>query len=151
MRTLLVLALVFTAVPQAGPTGDEAEFTRLETRWMDALAGKDEATLQSLLAPEFSIIGVGSTTDQPTGDRASWLQVALARPFPRHEVSKIKVTRVGEMAIVQFVLSATYPPKSLTPEGGRLDFLTTDVWARRNGNWQVLTRHSSLPRAPVVR
>ena len=146
-----VLAVTVSAQAASPAASEVEEFTRLERRWMDALAAKDEATLQGIVAPEFSIVGVGSTAADLTSDRASWIRVGMARPFPRHDVSNVKVTRVGDVAVVQFVLSGTYPPKSLTPEGGRLDFLVTDVWARRNGTWQVVTRHSSLPRAPVAR
>jgi len=150
LRTLVMAAFVVTAQP-AAPGDDVAAFTRLELQWMDALAAKDQAALESLLAPEFSIVGVGSTVDDFTSDRASWLRLAVARPWPKHEVRHVKVTRVGETAVVQLVLSGTYPPKSLTQEGGKLDFLVTDVWARRQGTWQVVSRHSSLPRPPVAR
>ena len=152
MNLVVSIAVALTLALQSAPAAsDVSEFTRLELQWMDALAAKDEATLQALVAPEFRIIGAGSTVDELTADRASWLRVGLARPFPRHEVSHVKVTRLADVAIVQFVLSGTYPPRSLTPEGGRLDFLTTDVWARRDGRWQVVSRHSSLPRPPVPR
>jgi hypothetical protein len=152
MNILASIAVALILALQSAPAdSDVSEFTRLELQWMDALAAKDEATLQALVAPEFRIIGAGSTVDELTTDRASWMRVGLARPFPRHEVSRVKVTRLADVAIVQFVLSGTYPPRSLTPEGGRLDFLTTDVWAKRDGKWQVVSRHSSLPRPPVAR
>ena len=152
MNLLTVVAFALTLALQAAPAvTDVSEFTRLELQWMDALAAKDEATLQALVGPEFRIIGAGSTVEELTADRASWMRVGLARPFPRHEVNQVKVTRLADVAIVQFVLSGTYPPRSLTPEGGRLDFLTTDVWAKRDGKWQVVSRHSSLPRPPVAR
>ena len=152
MNLLAPILFALTLASQSAPAvTDVAEFTRLELQWMDALAAKDEATLQALVAPEFRIIGAGSTAEDLTNDRASWLRVGLSRPFPRHEVSNVKVTRLADVAIVQCVLSVTYPPRSLTPEGGRLDFLTTDVWAKRDGRWQVVSRHSSLPRPPVAR
>lgn len=146
----LTLAFTFTAQPGA-PASDAEEFTRLERQWMDALAAKDESTLQKIVAQEFTIVGTGSTRDDMVTDRASWMRVALLRPFPKHEVTNLRVTRVGDVAIVQCVLTGVYPPKSLTPEGGTLTFLTTDVWANRNGAWQVMSRHSSLPRPPVIR
>ncbi len=153
MRLILGLVLLFVVPSQSvSPVIDDVEmFGRLERQWMDALAAKDEPTLQRMLAPEFTIVGVGSTADDLAGDRASWLRVGLARPFPPHEVTHVRVTRAGDVAVVQCVLTADYPPKSLTPEGGRVQFLTTDVWVKRGSDWQVLTRHSSLPRPPVVR
>ncbi len=147
MLTILssILALALGAQPGASAS-DVAEFTRLEQQWMDALASQDEATLQKIVAKEFTIIGAGSTPDDLAADRASWMRVALLRSFPKHEITNLRVTRVGDLAIVQCVLTGVYPPKSLTPEGGTLTFLTTDVWATRNGAWQVVSRHSSLPR-----
>jgi hypothetical protein len=31
------------------------------------------------------------------------------------------------------------------PEGGAFEFLLTDVWVRRDEEWQVVARHSSIP------
>jgi len=152
MRILIcVLLLALNTQAASSPQGGVEEFTRLERQWMDALAAKDEATLQRTIATEFTIIGVGSQADDLVADRASWMRVAPLRPFPKHDISNVRVTRTGDVAVVQCVLTADYPPKSLTPEGGRLQFLTTDVWVHRDGRWQVLTRHSSLPRPPVIR
>ena len=153
MQLMFGLALLLTFVHQSSmpATADVEAFTRLERQWMDALAAKDEPALQRILAAEFSIVGAGSTAQDMVGDRASWLLLALSRPFPKHDVTCVRVTRTGDAAVVQCILTADYPPKSLTAEGGRLQFLTTDVWVNREGSWQVLSRHSSLPRPPVVR
>lgn len=151
---LIVGLLLFAITSQPTPQqtkGETEDFARLERQWMNALAAKDEATLERIVASEFSIIGAGSQPDDLVGNRASWMRLAMSRPFPKHDVSDVRVTRAGDVAVVQLVLTAEYPPKSLTAEGGRLQFLTTDVWVQRDGRWQVLTRHSSLPRAPVVR
>ncbi len=148
MAGLLLLAL---AQQPAMPSQAETDFAGLERQWMDALAAKDEATLQRMLASEFTIIGAGSQPDDLVGDRASWLRVALLRPFPEHQVSNVRVTRAGPVAIVQCVLTADYPARSLTAEAGTFHFLTTDVWVERDGRWQVLSRHSSLPLPPVAR
>jgi len=146
----LALALTLTAQPGA-PASDVEQFTRLERQWMDALEAKDEATLHKIVAQEFTIVGTGSTPDEMVTDRASWMRVALLRPFPKHEVTNLRVTRVGDVAIVQCVLTGVYPPKSLTQEGGTLTFLTTDVWANLGGAWQVMSRHSSVALPPVIR
>jgi hypothetical protein len=152
MLTIFWLALSLTLTAQPGaPQSRIEEFTRLERQWMDALAAKDEAALQKIVAPEFTIVGAGSTPDDMVTDRASWMRVALLRQFPKHEVTNLRVTRVSDVAIVQCVLTGTYPPKSLTQEGGTLTFLTTDVWANRSGAWQVISRHSSLAQPPVSR
>ena len=148
----LVAALSVSCASASSPrTPDGEYFAGLEQRWMDALAAKDRATLEELLASEFSIIGVGSTPQDLTTDRQSWLDVGLKRPFPKHAVSNVTVTMLGDVAVVQHVLTGDYPPQSMTAEGGNLTFLITDVWVRRAGRWQVVTRHSSLPLPPRMR
>ena len=151
MRLVGLLLLAVSVQSGTSLSSDVTQFTQLETKWMDALAAKDTATLEQILAKEFSIIGVGSTASDIVGDRANWLRLAVARPFPKHDITDVRVTRAGDVAVVQCLLTADYPPKSLTPEGGRVQFLTTDVWVQREGRWQVLTRHSSLPRPLVAR
>jgi hypothetical protein len=47
--------------------------------------------------------------------------------------------------VVQCVLKGDYPPMPWIPEGGTLEFLITDTWIHRDGRWQVIARHSSLP------
>jgi hypothetical protein len=137
--------LTACASSEPPPVADVDHFSALEKRWMDALAAKDVHTLEELLAPEFSIIGAGSTADRRTASRASWLEVGLKRPFPRHNITDVRVTLLGAAAVVQLNLTGDYPPNSLTIEGGTVTFLITDVWVNRAGKWQVVSRHSSLP------
>jgi hypothetical protein len=132
---------------QTGPSL-EAQFHQLEQRWMDALANKDVAVLEATLAQGFTIIGAGSTLDDPATGRHEWLDVGLKRPFPKHTVKIIGVTRAGDTAIVQCILTGDYPPMPWIPKGGTLQFLITDTWILRDSRWQVLARHSSLPPEP---
>ncbi len=151
MRKTLALALLAAclmgaaASAQPDPTPEEA-FRQLEQGWMDALAAHDSVALERYLADGFTIIGAGSSVEDPTADRAAWLAVGLRRPFPRHDVRVLAVRQAGEAAVVQAVLSGVYPPMPWTPEGGPLTFLVTDTWVRRDERWQVLARHSSLVR-----
>jgi hypothetical protein len=155
MAKLIVVAFL-TLLPVAAMAQDtmpaaqtvEEQFHQREVAWMNALADKDAQALESVLAPEFSIIGATSSLEDPVGSREEWLSIGLKRPFPRHEVEILAVTTVGDMAVVQAVLSATYPPSPFAPEGGPVSFLVTDTWARRSGNWQVVTRHASFPHRP---
>lgn len=125
----------------------EEQFQRLEQQWMDALAQRDSVLLERLLSPNFTIIGVSSPADDPVGDRPLWLRNALRFPWPRHEVRVVHVQLVGNVAVVRCMLRGTYPPQSITPDGGTLQVLITDVWVRPHGDWQVLARHSSFPSA----
>ena len=139
---LLATASALAGDPQIAP---EERFRELELKWMDALAEKDTAVLESILAKEFTIIGVGSNLDDPVGTRQEWLDVGLKRPFPQHKVRVLKVHQLPEFAVVHAVLTADFPPMPWIPEGGTLNFLITDTWVYRDGRWQVIARHSSLP------
>ena len=137
-----------SVAPPANPTAvpSAEEFQRRETEWARALANKDSVALDRLLAPEFLITGVGSTVSDAVGGRAEWLESVEKYPWPMHEVEDVRLAVDGDTVVVKCVWSGVYPPQSLTPEGGVLRFLITDVWVRQGQDWVVLARHSSLPR-----
>ena len=139
---LLVVGPGFASSPDVAP---EERFRDLELRWMDALAEKDAAALDQILAEEFTIIGAGSSLEEPVATRQQWLDVGLKRPFPKHAVRVLAVHQLDGVAVVHCVLTADYPPMPWTPEGGTLNFLVTDTWVYRDARWQVIARHSSFP------
>ena len=126
----------------------DSQFLALEQAWMDALAAKDTAQLQRLLAAEFTIIGTGQSADERPATRALWLANAVRFNWPTHKVRLLGVRPLGSTTVVQAVLTATFPPRSITPEGGLLTFLVTDTWIERDGRWQVVSRHASLAASP---
>ncbi len=142
---LLITAVTWLSAISAPAQSAEEQFLALEQSWMDALFKKESAKLEAILAPEFAIVGAGSTASDMLGDRAGWLKFSATRPWPRHEVKIIKVTKVDRFAVVHCILKAEYPPQSITAKGGMITFLVTDVWAGRGGRWQVVSRHSSFP------
>lgn len=123
----------------------EERFRALELKWMDALADKNVGVLEEVLAKEFTIVGAGSSLEDPIATRRQWLEVGLKRPFPKHAVRVLSVHELQDAAVVHCILTADYPPMPWIPEGGTLNFLVTDTWVHRDGRWQVVARHSSLP------
>lgn len=111
---------------------------------------RDSVRLEKLLSPSFTIIGAGSTSDNPVTDRALYLCNALRFSWPRREVRVLEVQLLGDVAVVRCVWRGEAPPPSdvipiPVPEGGAFEFLLTDVWVRRDEEWQVVARHSSIP------
>ena len=143
----VVVASLILAASVSAQRSAEEQFLELEQGWMDALAKKDAAKLEAILAPEFTIVGAGSTAGDMVGDRANWLKLSGKHPWPRHEVKIIKVNKLDRVAVVHCILTAEYPPRSITVKGGMITFLVTDTWVERGGRWQVLSRHVSLPAA----
>lgn len=140
----VVVASLICAASVNAQGSVEEQFRELEQGWMDALAKKDVVKLEATLAPEFTIVGVGSSAGDMVGHRADWLKLSSRRPWPRHEVKIIKVNKLDSIAVVHCVLVGEYPPQSITAKGGVITFLVTDTWVERGGRWQVLSRHSSL-------
>jgi hypothetical protein len=106
--------------------------------------------LERLLSPNFTIIGAGSTVENPMTDRAVYLRNALRFPWPRREVRVLDVQLLGNSAVVRCVWRGPDPPPfsvipTPAPEGGIFEFLLTDVWVRGDEDWQVVARHSSVP------
>lgn len=136
------------ALPPPDPAALAPEIQAAEAAWASALVARDVAALDRLLAAEFTITGVGSTADDPVGNKAEWLENAQRYPWPPHAVLDPRVVSVTpDVALIKCLWRGTYPPESLTPQGGELTFLMTDLWVRRDGRWQVAARHSSLPAA----
>jgi hypothetical protein len=139
---LLATVSALAGDPKIAP---EERFRELELKWMDALANKNVNALEQILAREFTIIGAGSPLEDPIATRQQWLEVGLKRPFPKHAVRVLSVHELQGAAVVHCILTADYPPMPWIPEGGTLNFLVTDTWVNRDGRWQVVARHSSLP------
>jgi ketosteroid isomerase-like protein len=52
----------------------------------------------------------------------------------------------GDTGIVKTRVKITYTFNGQDRSG---DYMVTDVWIKRDGRWQVATRHSSLPAKPT--
>src|SRR5919205_246429 len=119
----------------------EDEIADLQRRWMDAWVARDEAVLESALAPEFTLRSVA--TDALV-DRAEWLEQALSGRVAgtAFRYADMRVQVLGDTAIVDSLLEmdATIAGR---PWAQRV--FCTDVWLRREGRWQVVRRHGSAP------
>ncbi|GAC1343239.1 MAG: hypothetical protein NVSMB27_02970 [Ktedonobacteraceae bacterium] len=119
----------------------EQELINLPHKWMKAWIGKDEATLNRILADDFLITSARSTGELAT--KSQYLQNALhgwtANTF-RYE--RLQVRLYGETAIIHSLAKQTAMVDGKDWSG---QFLLTAVWVKRDGRWQVVTRHSSNP------
>ncbi len=135
-----------SAMRQAKPTHDSIdireELLRLQHAWMDALARRDEPTLERLLADEFTLTSARS--DRLIG-KNEWLEYAMTRVSLRSfRYDDLRVQLYGDAAVVKSRFTQTAAVDGVE----RADtLLLTDVWVWRDGRWQVVTRHSSIPSA----
>ena len=122
-----------------------AELVAAEERWLTALTDRDEAALDDLLAPGFSII---TYLGRDRVDRERYLRNATMAfeidERPRFEPIAVQV--LGDVAVVQGrVLQRASVRGHHLPDV----VLGTDVWIRSEGSWRVIARHASTPAAPA--
>ena len=127
-------------------TGEAAAISSLEARWTAALIAKDQATLETLLAPEFQLVGIRSTGATAI-HRAEWLATAGSIVFQDFKTQTTSVQLFGDTALATVegrwdIVFRGHPIKE--------NFYITDVWVRRDGAWRVVRRHSSPYQATVA-
>lgn len=118
----------------------DGEFLKLEQDWMGAVAKHDQDTLRRLTADEFTLTSAYSTGDLSHKD--DFLKSAAQVNGLEFTYHDFKVNSYGDMAVVKTRLQSSYTAGAEERAG---DFLITDVWVKKNGQWQMMTRHSSLP------
>ena len=116
----------------------EQELLQRETDWMQAVKEQDIAAVEQILATEFAL----TSTLPRAFDKQRYLSdlpLVKTSTFALHD-SVVHV--YGDVAVVRTGLQweATFDGRPW--EGA---FNITDVWVRRDGRWQVVTRHSSRP------
>jgi ketosteroid isomerase-like protein len=121
-------------------TPPESDFMKLEQSWVDAIAKHDEAAIRNLLADEFTLTSAFSTGDLINKDQ-------FIKNF-MHAISGMSATfqdflvrTYGDVAVVKFRSNSNY---TFNGEDRSGDYLITDVWVKRGGRWQVVTRHATL-------
>jgi ketosteroid isomerase-like protein len=112
----------------------------LEHAWMTAWGAKDRATLESLLADDFTLTSALGRR----WTRAAWLEMAMGpisiERFRWEELEARAVDPHGDVVVVHGRAN-----QRATAEGREWSgaFLVTDVWVRREDRWVVVARHGS--------
>ena len=112
--------------------------TRLEHEWVAAIVKKDTATIDCLLAADFS-----GTTDDQIYSKADAIEDVKNGTHESLDLDNIKVRIFGDTAVVTM-------EQTEKSRHGDTDFsghyLFTDVWARKNGQWIAVASHGSRVR-----
>ena len=104
---------------------------------MRAMQERDEETLERLVAPGFRFTAVHLNPDPMT--REQWMGAARdGYTILSFAYEHMDIDVFGDTAVIHARYSqiANYDAVNLS-HGYRL----TDIWARRNGRWQVVARH----------
>jgi putative salt-induced outer membrane protein YdiY len=132
---LLSLLLVGALFSQSLVPSDDADIIALEQRLFRAIEEKNRDVLDDLLADDYVLRG------SPDVPRDTWLHNAVTLCWgPRWNLQQLTVREHGEVQIASFILNFYRDP--LTCRAVDLRSLITDVWERRNGQWQLVVRHA---------
>jgi ketosteroid isomerase-like protein len=121
-------------------SADVQQFINLEQDWMTAVAGHDEEALKRFMSDDFTLTSAYSGGDLITRDQF----IKNVQSVKQNEItfSDARVGIYGDVAVLKARVKDNY---SMNGEDRSGDYLITDVWVKHNGQWQVVTRHSSLP------
>jgi ketosteroid isomerase-like protein len=124
--------LLLASVVYAQPA--EQTIERLTIEWMTAVANKDDATLNRIMADEF-IAHVPESGRSIS--RSEWLRQARLMENAECEYKSTQVRNYGEWAIASGHLVCKGEIKRIGLED---DSIVTDTWVRKDGQWRVSMR-----------
>ena len=117
----------------------DEEIAQLQRDWAEAVQRRDMAALEQLLGEEFTL-----TTGRKGAEvrrRQEWLDVTReSYEVDQWAYEEMDVRVYGEAAVVRSRYRQTGRVGGADRTGV---YLMTDVWVRRNGRWQAVTRHIS--------
>ena len=132
---MLLGGLLVAAAPAAAEPREE--IASVNARWTEAVARKDMAAVESIIAPEFELTG-GAATAKDIVPRAVWLA-----NLQRMDISSYD-TRITDLKVVGDIAVATVKGSwvvALGEEKRADSFELRDVWVRRPQGWQVVRRY----------
>ena len=117
----------------------ESDVAALSVRFMEAVRDRDLDWLERHLASEFTL--TTGRAGAPVRGRAEWLAVTAGRyVVEEFAFDELEVLDYGDVAVVR---SRYRQRGSMDGEDRTQTFLMTDVWAEREGQPQLVTRHVS--------
>lgn len=113
-------------------------FLDLETKWMTAWKNKDVATVREILSDDFTL--TSSLSNGELIDKEGWISKLQLYHCKEFRFDKIMVRVYDNTSVVNswFHQEATANGKDWSG-----DFLMTDIWVNKKGEWQVVARHGS--------
>jgi ketosteroid isomerase-like protein len=119
---------------------DRAELERLEDEWMAAMQARDMDRLEELVADGFRFTAIHLNPEPMT--RSQWMDAAReGYTIVSYAFELMEVDVFGDTAVIhaRYSQMASWDQNNLSNV-----FRLTDVWARHDGRWQVVARHSSI-------
>lgn len=146
MTRLVLLALVVAGLTVRGAGqgfgvgNDEKALAELQQTLSKAWVGGDRATIERIIAPDWSSTGPDGRITDRAGVLGAVFETRLHR-IHRVEIDDVKVRVFGDAAVVT---GRTHGVGEV--EGATYDVFIrfTDTFVRREGRWQAVVSHASL-------
>jgi ketosteroid isomerase-like protein len=117
-------------------TKTEQKFFDLETKWMNAWKNKDETTARKIISDDFTLTS-GLSTGELT-NKETWIEHAFhGFDCKSFSFDSIKVRVYGNTALLNIWWHQVATINGKDWSGAAL---LTDVWVKKNGEWQVVAR-----------
>src|SRR3954465_11444713 len=143
----LVFDMKQSASADRKPFGpEEREILALQHTWMKAVMAHDATALQDILAEDFTLTSVHSSGELV--GKAEYIGSFGKVKNSLFSFRDVIVRIYGEMAVVNSRFNQQYTADQKEAAG---DFLLTDVWVKRSGRWQAVSRHASRPAMTIER
>lgn len=115
----------------------EQEIRDIQQAWMEAASRRDEPALEAILGDEYVLI----SARLGIVDREGWLAMGPDYEIWEFEYLESDIHVYGATAVSnsRYRQQASFKGQDLSAL-----FYLTDVWVKRDGRWQVVTRHSSI-------
>ena len=142
---LLLMLYAVSSAAQVSNSHVKEELLKLEEALNVGVKNHDTAMLKDIIAKEYQLTGPRSTQPVP---RDKWLVNCFQWSFDSATLSEISVTSWEEVAVFRslqyFYNLKVGNNEAVSKSPGSW---VTDLWVRRDGRWQLLTRLSErLPK-----
>lgn len=126
------------AAPAQSPEEVVAEIIRLENEWVAAIVKKDIDKVNEILADDFN----GTGANGATFPKATALEELKSGAYDVEsmQMDEVSVNVYGDTA-VSFTSQQEKSKYAGKDSSGHYHF--TNVWVKRNGQWQVVATHGS--------
>jgi len=132
---LTFVAAAITASPVAAHPA--SEISAANSRWTEAVAKKDMATVEAIVAPEFRLTSGAATTEEVVG-RAAWLSNLSKMQIANYKTEITDLEIHGDTAVS--TVSGSWDV-SLGDMKRSDKFKLLDIWVLGPSGWQVVRRH----------
>jgi hypothetical protein len=134
--SILLTLVLFQPIFGQNRTKTEQQFFDLENKWMNAWKDKDEATARKIIADDFTLTGALSTGELT--NKETWIEHALhGFDCKSFSFDTIKVRVYGNTALLNIWY---HQVATINGKDWSGNTLLTDVWVKKNGEWQVVAR-----------